>query len=87
LADKEPEKREYSILGGGDIGFPLMLAASVFFADDLGSAMLVGGFALLGLIAVFPIQKFWFKGKPMPALPPVAVFSLVGFLIASRFLG
>jgi presenilin-like A22 family membrane protease len=86
LKDKEVDKREYAILGGGDIGFPLMLAVSVFFASNLTSAIVVGAFALLGLMSVFPIQSFWFKGKPMPALPPVALFSLIGFFIASKFL-
>jgi presenilin-like A22 family membrane protease len=31
------------------------------------------------------IQSFWLKGKPLPALPPITFFSLVGFLIALRF--
>jgi hypothetical protein len=29
------------------------------------------------------IQAAWLKGKPMPALPPIAVLSLIGFLIAT----
>lgn len=86
LKEKEADKREYAILGGGDIGFPLMLAVSVFFASNLTSAIVVGVFALLGLMSVFPIQAFWFKGKPMPALPPVALFSLIGFIISVKFL-
>jgi presenilin-like A22 family membrane protease len=86
LKKKEPDEREYAVLGGGDIGFPLMLAVSVFFETDLASAMLVGIFALLGLISAFLIQGLWLKGKPMPALPPIAFFSIVGFFIASLFL-
>lgn len=85
LKAKKTEEREYSILGGGDIGFPLMLVSSVFFAYNLKSAIVVGAFALLGLITVFPIQRLVFKGKPMPALPPIALFSLIGFIIAARF--
>ena len=86
LKKEEPDRREYAILGGGDIGFPLMLAVSVFFAANLASAMLVGVFALMGLMSAFLIQSLWLKGKPMPALPPIAFFSLIGFLIAFRFL-
>ena len=86
LKDEEPDKREYTILGGGDIGFPLMLAVSVFFAVNLTGAILVGVFALLGLESAFLIQSFWLRGKPIPALPPITFFSLVGFLIAFRFL-
>ena len=86
LKKKESAEREYAILGGGDIGFPLMLAVSVFFATNLASAVFVGVFALVGLMSAFLIQLLWLKGKPMPALPPIAILSLVGFLIASSFL-
>jgi len=86
LKKKESDKREYAILGGGDIGFPLMLAVSVFFEAGLVSAVLVGAFALMGLMSAFLIQLLWLKGKPMPALPPIAFLSLIGFLIASLFL-
>ncbi len=86
LKKEEPDRREYAILGGGDIGFPLMLTVSVFFAADLASAMLVGVFALMGLMSAFLIQLLWLKGKPMPALPPIAFLSLIGFIIASLFL-
>jgi presenilin-like A22 family membrane protease len=83
LRNKESDEREYSILGGGDIGFPLMLAVSVFFETGLSSAVLVGVFALIGLMGAFLIQSFWLKGKPMPALPPITFASLIGFLIVS----
>jgi presenilin-like A22 family membrane protease len=83
LKKKESDEREYSILGGGDIGFPLMLAVSVFFETGLAGATLVGVLALVGLMSAFLIQLLWLKGKPMPALPPIAFASLVGFLIVS----
>lgn len=86
LKKEEPDRREYAILGGGDIGFPLMLTGSVFFASGLASAMLVGVFALMGLMSALLIQLLWLKGKPMPALPPIAFLSLIGFIIASLFL-
>ena len=63
-----------------------MLAVSVFFATNLASAVFVGVFALVGLMSAFLIQLLWLKGKPMPALPPIALLSLIGFLIASSFL-
>ncbi len=87
LAKVEAERREFSILGGGDIGLPLMLVASVFFATDLTSALLVGGFALIGLATAFFIQSIWLKGKPMPALPPIATFSLAGLLVSQAIFG
>jgi len=87
LKDKEAEKREYSILGGGDIGFPLMLTVSVFFEAGLANAALVGVFALMGLMGAFLVQLLWLKSRPVPALPPIALFSLIGFLIAPLLLG
>jgi len=87
LKEKESSEREYSILGGGDIGFPLMLTVSVFYISDLAGALVVGVFGLVGLVGAFLIQVWWLKGKPMPALPPIAFFSLIGFLIATYLMG
>jgi presenilin-like A22 family membrane protease len=86
LKDKESAEREYAILGGGDIGFPLMLSVAVFFKFDLAGAVVVGVFALAGVISAFLIQMYWLKGKPMPALPPIAFLSLIGFLIATQLM-
>ncbi len=81
LKEKESAEREYSILGGGDIGFPLMLAVSVFFKSGLPGAVIVGAFALVGLMGAFLVQLLWLKDKPVPALPPIAFAALIGFLI------
>lgn len=86
LKKETADKREHTILGGGDIGFPLMLSNSVYFAHGMNAAILTGAFGVVGLVGAFVIQKFWLKGKPMPALPPIAIMSLVGFLIASNYL-
>jgi presenilin-like A22 family membrane protease len=86
LKDKESAARDYAILGGGDIGFPLMLSVAVYFASGLAGALVVGAFALAGLVGAFLIQTCWLKGKPMPALPPIAFGSLAGFLIATYLL-
>jgi presenilin-like A22 family membrane protease len=87
LAAKPSGEREYSLLGGGDIGFPLMLTSSVYFVSGLNPAIVVGGFALAGLMSAFLIQLLWLKGKPMPALPPIAFFCLIGFLITKYAMG
>jgi presenilin-like A22 family membrane protease len=87
LKEQAVEEREHAVLGGGDIGFPLMLSASVFFQADMARAALVGGFGLVGLMSAFFIQMYWLKGKPMPALPPIAAFCLAGFLLGPVFFG
>lgn len=81
VVELDPAKREYSILGGGDIAFPCLLTASVYFARGMKPAATVAVLGLVGLIAVYVIQAVFLKGKPMPALPPIAAFTLVGLLI------
>ena len=81
LFEGSSSEREFSILGGGDIGFPLLLMVSVFFAYGFASSLIVAGFSLLGLISAYWIQLVFLKGKPMPALPPISFLSLIGFLI------
>jgi presenilin-like A22 family membrane protease len=81
IIEGEASEREYSILGGGDIGFPLILMVSVRAAYGFWSSILVAAFSLIGLIAAFVIQSRFLKGKPMPALPPISAASLIGLLI------
>ena len=76
-----PQDRKYSILGGGDIGFPLLLISSVYFAGGLGPSVSIAALALLGLTTAYWIQATFLKGKPMPALPPIAVVCLIGLPI------
>jgi presenilin-like A22 family membrane protease len=81
IIEVNPTEREYSILGGGDIAFPCLLTASVYFAQGLRPAAIIAVLGLLGLVGVYVIQALVLKGKPMPALPPIAAFTLVGLLI------
>ena len=81
LVKEKPSERDFSILGGGDIAFPLLLVSSVYFAYGLTDAILVAVFSFVGLIGAYWIQAIFLKGKPMPALAPIAVLSLIGILI------
>ncbi|MBM2825078.1 MAG: hypothetical protein HW402_742 [Dehalococcoidales bacterium] len=81
LVEEKPSERDYSILGGGDIGFPLLLVSSVYFGYGLADAILVAVFSLVGLIGAYLIQAAFLKGKAIPALPPIAVLSLIALLI------
>jgi hypothetical protein len=60
---------------------PCLLTASVYFAQGFRQAAIMAVFGLVGLISVYAIQAIFLKGKPMPALPPIAAFTLVGLLI------
>jgi len=81
MIELNPAEREYSILGGGDIAFPCLLTASVYFAQGFKPAAIMAILGLMGLVSVYAIQAIFLKGKPMPALPPIAAFTLVGLLI------
>jgi len=81
VVEMDPAQREYAILGGGDIAFPCLLTASVYFARGSAPAAIVAVLGLVGLVSVYAIQALILKGKPMPALPPIAAFALVGLLI------
>jgi presenilin-like A22 family membrane protease len=81
VVQEKPSDRKFAILGGGDIGFSLLLTASVYFASGLIPAVIIAGFSFLGLICAYWIQAVILKGKPMPALPPIAVMCLIGLLI------
>ena len=71
---------EFLILGGGDIAFPLLFCSSLIPTGILNS-LIVALFSLIGLFAGF---YFFTKQKirqPIPALPPIALFSIIGYLI------
>lgn len=71
-------------LGGGDLAFPLILGVSAAMKYSSGSAIFVLIGAILGLFVlnlIFTAQK---EMRPMPAMPALAVFSILGFL-ASLF--
>lgn len=77
----EKAQREFSVLGGGDIGFPLLLAVSVLYTLGLAAGLTVAGFSLLGLVAAYAVHLFLMQGKPTPALPPIFALSFLGFLL------
>jgi len=81
IIELNPAERDYSILGGGDIAFPCLLTASVYFAQGFKPAAIIAAFGLLGLVGVYVIQGRFLKGKPMPALPPIAALTLIGMLV------
>jgi len=72
---------KFLILGGGDIVFPLLFSASLVPIGILNSLIV----ALFSLIGLFVSSYIFIKQKvraPIPALPPIALFSIIGFLIS-----
>ncbi|MEK6817074.1 MAG: hypothetical protein AABY09_05645, partial [Nanoarchaeota archaeon] len=77
-----PYKKGTAILGGGDIGFPLMFAAVVMKEMDLGfynyKTFLIPLAVSLALLALFMYGK---DKKFYPAMPYVTAGCLIGYLI------
>ena len=71
---------KFLILGAGDIVFPLILVVSLI-PQGIAASLIVAVFALIGLLAGFLIFISKKERRPMPALPPIALFSIIGYLI------
>jgi len=71
---------KFLVLGGGDIIFPLLLCSSLI-PFGLLKSLIVGFFSLIGLLVSFYLFLSQKKRRPIPALPPIALFSIIGFLI------
>lgn len=81
----EPGRGRFIVLGGGDVVFPLLLCASLV-PLGIKYSLTIAIFALIGLFfsyLFFIFQKF---PRPIPALPPIALFSIIGYLIATKLL-
>lgn len=75
---------EFMFLGTGDLAFPLVFAVSALRDGMLSSVLIIFG-ALLGVLAInlfFYIKK---TRMAVPALPPIAVGCLIGYLISLLF--
>lgn len=70
----------FMILGGGDLALPLLLIASVA-RENIWQSIIILVFALFGLLAMHLIF-IKLKSKPMPALPPLAIFSILGYFVS-----
>jgi len=68
----------FIIIGGGDIIFPGLLAVSIVPQSFL-KALIIVIFSLSGLF--FSYWLFAREKEPVPALPPIALLSIVGYLI------
>ncbi len=73
----------FFLLGTGDLVLPLLFLASTLM---FGSRVTI--FTALGIFAGFILTYFIFisqKSRPMPALPPLTVGTLLGFVLGTIF--
>lgn len=77
---KPGEAQGVVFLGGGDVGLPLFLVANTA-ASSITQGIIVAVFAIFGMAFsywLFVSQKF---RKPMPALPPISMMTIIGYLL------
>lgn len=77
---------KFLVLGGGDVVFPLLFCVSLI-PTGISNSIIVALFALIGLFLgfwFFMSQRLTSPGggrQPIPALPPIALLSIIGYLI------
>ena len=71
----------FLILGGGDVVFPNLLAVSVV-PSGIIKALIVVLFSLAGSFFSYWIFVNQKDSEPIPALPPVALFSIIGYFVS-----
>ncbi|MFP4112650.1 MAG: presenilin family intramembrane aspartyl protease [Candidatus Woesearchaeota archaeon] len=67
-----------AILGGGDIGFPLIFAGAVMKSFGFTKAMIIPVFAAIALLGLLLYSK---KGKFYPAMPFITAGCTLGYVI------
>lgn len=75
-----------AILGGGDIGFPLIFSGAVLKTYGFGYSMFIPPFATLALFGLFYFGK---QKKFYPAMPFISLGCIMGYLLlfVARSLG
>lgn len=79
IVSKKP--KDFMILGSGDILLPLILVSAVA-VYSIRASIIVGLFAAAGLFVTHLIFSSQKERKPMAALPPIATFSIIGYLLS-----
>jgi len=70
----------FMILGGGDVVFPNLLAAAMIPQGFL-QALIIVVFSLFGSLFSYYLFTNQKDKEPIPALPPVALFAIIGYFI------
>lgn len=74
-------RRDFIMLGGGDLAFPALFAVAALAEFGLQEALgvVVGAVGGIVLIHTLIVRKDF---RALPALPPIAAFSILGFLVS-----
>ncbi|XOB41219.1 MAG: presenilin family intramembrane aspartyl protease [Candidatus Nealsonbacteria bacterium] len=75
---------KFMVLGAGDIVFPLLFSVSLI-PHGIIKSLIVALFSLLGLLAGFLFFISQKHRKAIPALPSIALFSIIGYFITKLF--
>ncbi|MBR9678720.1 MAG: hypothetical protein GON13_00445 [Nanoarchaeota archaeon] len=70
-------KKDQSVLGGGDVAFPLLFASTFILTPITSLLIALGAFA--GLVIMLLQTE---KGKYYPAMPVLTISSIIGYLIS-----
>lgn len=73
---------KFMILGSGDLIMPLILISSVIGLDGLGNGLIILPFSFAGLFLTYYLFITQKIRRPMAALPPIAVLSIIGYLVS-----
>lgn len=73
---KYSDSGSYAVVGGGDIGFPLMFAGAAMVSLGMAKALFIPLFSTAALAILLLISQ---KGKFYPAMPFVAAGCFVGY--------
>jgi presenilin-like A22 family membrane protease len=77
-------KDKYIVLGSGDVILPLMMAVSLI-KEGIFLAFFVIFFSFLGFLANFLVLFSQERKSPIPALPIIALFTILGYLLTRFF--
>ena len=77
---KYADSGDYAVVGGGDIGFPLLFAGTALATFGFYKTLVIPAFAAIALLPPIIIGK---KGKFYPAMPFIAVGCFVGYGVAA----
>ena len=78
--DRVDADENFFYLGTGDLLLPLILAAAAL-SSSLLAAILTAVGAVIGFIALYLYMYLKNIDRAMPALPPIALFSILGLVI------